>query len=415
MAFIPVWKQKPAPNPSRPEFTQSHNEFAFRLLKTVLQADTARNNKLISPLSVYLNLSMLCNGAVKDTRTTITQTLGTEGIDIPYLNSECKDLLQQLPIEDSKVKVSAVESCWYNQRKLGLSPIYESLLSNFYYAATVPSTFAGRQAVDQINHWADQNTDHQILSVMQQASPRDCIYLLSAFAFRGDWTAAFNPEYTHDGNFYVRPGRVRPVPMMQRTGVIHTYADTAFTMVELPCGAGDNYSLLVLLPENEQLSITDWLYNFTPIRLNTALNKVTDQWVQLTLPRWEASNEISNLKPVLEKMGMASVEEADLSAMFPTGGSKASLSQIVQGTSIQVNETGLAAAPSSGGSISLSDPGRPNARQIMFNRPFFYVLMEKPHNAILLSGIVNDPSGKEVMPAPAPPPVKTRTKQKKQG
>lgn len=65
---------------------QANNAFAFTFLHATLQQDGANNNKLISPLSIYLALSMVYNGADNATKDSIAHALQLSGIDINTLN-----------------------------------------------------------------------------------------------------------------------------------------------------------------------------------------------------------------------------------------------------------------------------------------------------------------------------------------
>src|ERR1700742_3669915 len=102
MAFLPVRQNNAPRHLLHPEFALSHDHFAFRLLQTVVQQDPVRNNKVISPLSLYLTLGMLYNGAAHETKDSIAGALRAEDIQLPNFNSFCKEAMQQLPILDER-------------------------------------------------------------------------------------------------------------------------------------------------------------------------------------------------------------------------------------------------------------------------------------------------------------------------
>ena len=91
------------------------NQFAFNFLNATLQQDPSADNKLISPLSIYIALSMVYNGADNSTKDSITKTLQLSGIDMNDLNAVCQSLITQLPQEDNKVQLSIANSIWYRQ------------------------------------------------------------------------------------------------------------------------------------------------------------------------------------------------------------------------------------------------------------------------------------------------------------
>ena len=68
--------------PNRTSVIQASNKFAFDFFHATLQTDADRNNKLISPLSIYLALSMVYNGADHATKDSMETALNLKGIDI---------------------------------------------------------------------------------------------------------------------------------------------------------------------------------------------------------------------------------------------------------------------------------------------------------------------------------------------
>ena len=74
----------------------ANNQFAFNFFQAALQQDTSSANKLISPLSIYLALSMVYNGANNATKDSIAKTLQLSGIDINSLNATCQALIQRI-------------------------------------------------------------------------------------------------------------------------------------------------------------------------------------------------------------------------------------------------------------------------------------------------------------------------------
>src|SRR5580704_12601672 len=114
------------------------NDFAFHFLHATLQQDSVYDNKLISPLSIYIALSMAYNGAGGATKDSIANCLMVSGIDIESLNTTCNALITQLPLADNKVQLSIANSIWYRQN--GYQP-YDTFLNlmNMNYAAQVQS------------------------------------------------------------------------------------------------------------------------------------------------------------------------------------------------------------------------------------------------------------------------------------
>lgn len=423
VAFLPINPEKGVRTWPHPEFSLSSNQFAFNLLNAVLDQDPAPGNKLVAPLSVYFSLGMLYNGAGHATRDSIGGALQTGDIALPNLNSMCKEALQQMPLADNSVKLTIASSLWFNRKKMTLSPIYESLMSNFFYSQPQPLNFGAPNAAAVINQWVDQNTGHKITSAIDHTRPADGMYLIDAFYFKGNWLQPFTPDPIKE-DFYLRPDSTPvKVSYMHRTDVIPTFSDTGFTMIELPCGTGKNYSIFALLPEDENRSAAGLARTMTPARLNDALSKLTPQKISLSLPSWEYTYSIDDLHPALSRLGMGLAfspnGEADFSGMFSSGAKRAYLSRAKHTATIRVNENGMEAAAVPVESVNpmpgLERHRHKEPRVIRFDHPFLYVLADKQRNLLLLTGIVNDPTLKASQPvtSPKPPAARHRLLRKK--
>ncbi|HEY4337022.1 MAG TPA: serpin family protein, partial [Puia sp.] len=91
---------------------------------------------------------------------------------------------------------------------------------------------------------------------------------------------------------------------------------------------------------------------------------------------------------------------SDFSNMYGATARKACISQIFHQTHLRVNEDGMVASTAGEPQgIAATASEKASLRELRFNRPFVYFLMEKQRNLMLMTGIVNDPS-LIVQPAP---------------
>jgi serine protease inhibitor len=406
-AFLPATPGKFTHNPPHPEFVLSHNQFAFRLLDAVCAQDSSNSNKLVSPLSLYLTLGMLYNGAAHETRDSLAEVMQAADIELPNLNGLCKETMQQLPLEDDQVQFNFANAIWYNRHKLTLLPEYEQLMENFYYTPVEPLDFGSHAAAIHINDWVSHNTSEEINNVIANTSPSDAMILVNALYFKSAWQKPFEVNDSYKGDFYLGDDFAHQVTYMRKKSVIRTFSDTSFTMVELPCGQGRNFALYVLLPQNQDQSVRSWLPTLAPARLNDAIDKMTPQFVDLSLPRWECTYSLGDTHAILARLGIGATftvpGEADFSNMYTAGAHKAAVTRIFHDTHIRVDEDGLVASAASGAQMTLgiSRDGS-NPRVVRFDHPFAYLLMERKHELILMAGVVNDPM--RVRTSPPPPP-----------
>jgi serpin B len=372
-----------------PAVIAAGNQFAMNFFGSVLQQDTASDNKLISPFSIYMALSMLYNGSAGATRDSIAGTLALAGISPEQLNAVSKALIQQMPSEDSKVSLSVANSLWYQQN--GPQPLQGFLdtIGSEYNGHLQSLNFSDQASVGTINSWVARNTDNKITSILNSLSPADIMVLVNAIYFNGPWSYHINPAGTVDQPFYLSNGSTISVPTMAIAATLRTYHDPAYTLVELSYGNGKNFAMYVSLPANQQQSISNFASSFTAPVLSDAISRLDSQRLGVLLPKWELTYSVPNMLPNLNALGMgiASGKNADFSNLCST---PMYLSQAIHKTYIDVTEKGTqaAAATAVGGAGAFP----PAILDIQVNHPFLYFIVEKQTGAILFMGTMNNPS-----------------------
>lgn len=368
----------------------AQNHFAFRLFQETALQEKNDANKLISPLSVYLDLSMAYNGAADSTLEAMRQTLGLNDIPTDVLNKTNELLINSIPQADKNVKMTIANSIWYRQS--GTQPLsdFVAINSKYYNAAVTGANFSP-ETVNQINHWVAEKTNQKIKSIVQRIEPEDVMYLINAVYFKGNWKVPFEPKMTKDRPFTTESGKVAQVPFMQQKAEFNYMQNDTLQMVELPYGKGD-FSMYVLL-SGKNVSMTQFIAQLNESTLSQYITKMDSVKINLWIPKWKYSYEISDLKPELTALGMhvAFTDQADFSKMYPAQ-TPMHISKVVHKTYIEVNEQGTEAAGAT--SIGVSVTSMPlNPPPVMdVNRPFVYLITEKNSGSILFIGKVNNPA-----------------------
>jgi serine protease inhibitor len=395
-ALFACRKSTPAPDITRnldlpagsAQIISAGNQFAMNFFNTVLQHDTVTPNPLISPLSIYMALSMLYNGSEGATRDSIALVLQQTGLPIDQLNAVSNALIHQLPTEDSKISLSVANSLWY--QKNGPQPLanYLDTLGEEYSGHLQALDFSNPSSLNTINNWVATKTDNKITSILNSLSPADIMVLVNAVYFNGPWHFHINPSWTSNQLFYLSDGSTKNVPTMGMETTLRIYKDPAYTLIELPYGAGNSFAMYVALPTDQQQPIANFASSFTSSSLSAALPRLDSQYAGVLLPKWELSYSIPDMIPNLTALGMgiAATGSADFSGMFTT---KTQLSQAIHKTFIDVSEQGTEAAAATG---VVSIASVPNIPAYPINHPFLYFIVEKQTGAILFMGTMNDPS-----------------------
>lgn len=368
----------------------ANNKFAFDFFNSTVKYDSENNNKLISPLSIYLALSMVYNGANNATKDSIHNALQLSGIDINSLNVACRTLISMLPQEDNKVKLSIANSIWYSQNSYQPMPSFLDAVQNNYDASINPVNFADPSSLTKINDWVAGKTNNKIVKIIDNISSNDIMYIINAIYFNGAWKNAFKSSNTSNDNFYLQNGSTKSVPFMKQKLTVNMYKDSLFSMIELPYGGGKSFSMFILKPVDQLKSLNTFSQLLNQEYLKEAISKMDSTTLQLLMPKWECSYKIENMKPELDQLGMgiAFRNDADFSKLYDASQAKVFISKAIHKTYIKVSEEGTEAAAVT--AIGMGVTAAPVFNSIL-DHPFVYAIIEKQTGAILFLGMVNDP------------------------
>ena len=378
--------------PNGASVIKASNQFAFDFFHATLQSDAEPNNKLISPLSIYLALSMVYNGANNATKDSIANTLRLDGIDINSLNALCHTLISSLSNEDNRVQLSIANSIWYRQNSYQPLPSFLNIVQSNYEASVNSLNFDEPNSVNTINNWVAQKTNNKIPRILESISSDDLMYLINAIYFNGDWKYAFKTSDTYNDIFNLQDGSTKSVPFMKQQLTAKMFDDSSFTIIELPYGGGNSFSMYILKPTHSLEPINTFASTLNENTLSNAINEMDSGTVQLEIPKWEYSYELKDMRPELSMLGMGRAfgDSADFSKIYDPSQVNVYISKAIHKAYIQVNEEGTeAAAVTAIGFGYTSLPAPPPVFKL--DHPFLYTIVEKQTGAVLFLGTVNDP------------------------
>jgi serpin B len=370
--------------------TDAANQFAINTFQQTLKTEPAGPNTLISPLSIYLALDMVYNGAAGSTADSMAATLQLSGVPLGRLNAVSHALLQQLPKEDSKVQLSIANSIWYATKFPAPAPGFKDSMTNSYQGAVQPLDFTNPGSLNTINSWVSKNTAGKIPQLLKQLDPALVMLLVNAVYFNGSWLHGFPSSATQNGPFFTSTGSTATVPFMTQTALLRLHSDSNLIMVEMPYGTGEAFDMYLVLPVSRTQPINSFVSGLNATTLGQTLNTLDSAKIDLTMPKWEYSYGIDNMEPELTALGMgiAFSDHANFTTMYP--GEQTNISQVIHKTYISVSENGTVAAAVTG--VGMATTSAPATLAVKFDHPFVYLIREKTTGLILFIGVVNDPS-----------------------
>ena len=165
-------------------------------------------NTLISPLSVYLALSMLTNGAEENTLAQLEEILGMSSDE---LNLFVKSYMSSLPNTTySKMKIA--NSVWF--RDAESFKVNDSFLQTNanYFSADIYKAPFNQSTVNDINSWVKEKTDGMIDKIVNEISETTVMYLINALSFEAEWENQYLEYDVGEGEFKTANGDVQTEP-----------------------------------------------------------------------------------------------------------------------------------------------------------------------------------------------------------
>ncbi len=369
------------------QLVAADNSFGFDLLKTLTAKTDEKENLMISPLSVSLALSMTYNGADAETKTAMENTLRFDGLTMDDININNKQLSEALMSVDSRVDFNIANSIWY-RNNFSVLPDFISTNKSFYDAEVKALDFSSPLAKETINNWVADKTNDKITEIVDDIPSDIVMYLINVIYFKGSWKYQFEKSENIIMPFYHSDGTNKDVEMMTQTADLRKMANEDFYLIELAYGQG-NFVMDLFLP-NEDKDVLDIIANLNPENWNSWMNELSAPYkTTIVLPPFKFEYE-QLLNDVLIDMGMGvafNENEADFSKI--NADNQLFISKVKHKTFIELNEEGTEAAAVTSVSIGLTSVGP--GGEIIFDKPFMFVIRELSTGAILFMGIVENP------------------------
>lgn len=365
---------------------ESLNNFTWKLMQTLPED---QENKMISPVSVYLALAMTLNGADGETRTAMLEALSASDLSPEIINTFAGNYLKAISAESEAFTLSIANSIWLRE---GFEADQDFLQKNAdYFGAAVRSLdFDNPDAPKAINSWVSEATRETIDQIVDEIDPAVVMYLINAIYFKADWQSQFSPENTFPQPFETPEGS-------KETDFMHKLM--SLEVVENDLGKGvlmpyvnPRMAMLAILPE-AGMSPEAWIQAMDPDKFKALMETAASKSVDLAFPKFETRYEDSLLDE-LELLGMGNAfvpGEADFSLMQPSRAKDLFISAVQHKTFIRADEKGTEASAVTSVEASLTSmPMFDEA--ISFDRPFVYAILDTETATPLFIGVLNDPA-----------------------
>lgn len=372
-----------------------NSAFAFDLLQQ-LRSQSGDANLFYSPYSISLALAMTYGGAQAETAAEMAAALHLalppESLH-PAFNGLAQVLAQRADVaipEAEGFQLSIANALW-GQHDYAFRQAYLDLLARDYGAGMNLVDFSAdpEAARIEINDWVSDQTAQRIQDLLPQGSidALTRLVLTNAIYFKAGWLLPFSPA-DPEGIFTLRDGSAVTTPMMSKLAKFRYAAADGVQAVELPY-VGDEVAMIIFLPDAGEFDA--FAGQFTPEQAAALTAALTMQEVQLTMPTFTYESGFS-LSDALIALGMQAPfqpGQADFSGM--TEESDLFISDVFHKAFVAVDEEGTEAAAATATIVSAT--GMPQIDVTLnVDRPFLFLIQDKPTGAILFVGAVLDPT-----------------------
>ncbi len=377
-------------------FNDSLNGFSISLFQRHSSMNK-RGNLLLSPLSAYLALGMVRNGATGKTGAEMDAAFQAEAVSVDERNLGIQAMLDVLKpssgafpkgiLADRTADWSIANSIWADSSFKMEKEFLQKSVTHFH--ADVRSIdLSNPDTPDVINGWIKEKTGGRIPEVIDSIDPTVDMILANAVWFRGKWAFPF-PVGSTPSVFYTPDGYVQ-APFMRDSQDLDVFKGRDCSGILLPY-TDLRFTFLAVLPDK----------NVTPRKLIDAMTAESlSEWVQskstmkinLEMPKFEVKDKIG-LIPLLQSLGMNAIFDPSSAELRNAGTSSKGngyLSKVIQKTYCRVDEEGTEAAAVTtieSGSAAVEE----KPQTLVFDRPFLYAILETEHNTPLFLGIMENP------------------------
>lgn len=337
-----------------------NNKFDYKFIKQI----EGNDNTLVSPLSMAYLLSMIQSGAKGNTLNELNIALDNYDLQ---------------PMENIDSKISMANSMWINNKyKNDINNTFATALKINYHSEVLYDEFIN---ADNINKWVSEKTYNMINELFPSDSVNSVdtiMALVNAIGINFKWDEEFDCNKTTMGNFldknvYMMNSNEKYLESDYYTGFIKDYEKLS---------DNSQYEFIGLLPKKD---IQDVINN---ISNDVIKNSITESEANIQIPRFKYEYNVNNLKSILESLGIKDMFNKE-KANFGGIAEDIYVSSIVQKTYIDFMESGTKAAAASGGAFDITSAAK--EKEVIFNKPFVYLIRKKGSNNIYFIGIVNTP------------------------
>lgn len=346
-------------------------------------------NKVVSPLNIYMALCMLAEASDGNTRQQILSLLGVTSLN--QLRQQANLIWQKNYRSDGVSKSVLSNSVWLNSDAEYNQDTVNNI-ARYYFADTYSGTMGTEEYNSLLNRWLKDNTDG-LLDPSEEMNYGDVLMLASALTYKSKWLEGF-AEATESGLFN-SPSGSKNVDYMLKSSALRYYWGEGFCAVaqELEIGG----KIWFILPD-EGMSADDIFLDEEVLRLISLSQTEQNNYknselvtVNMKVPEFDVSGD-TDIVEGLKNLGVSDISDSSRADFSPLCSNSDGIfvSKGRHCVRVVADTEGISAAAYT--VLGIAGSARPPEEEVDFilNRPFaFAVTLDS--DTVLFAGVVYNP------------------------
>ena len=364
------------------------DSFFTESIRQVL-ADPQGQNKICSPVNVYMALGMLAEVTDAESREQVLTLLGTDNVE--NLRTQANMIWNANYMNDGINTSVLASSLWLNEDVNFVQPTLDTLAQNYY-----ASTYQGVMGSDELNHalqsWLDEQTGGLLGEEASNVSlePNTVMALATTINFHAKWSSEFHEEATQRSVFHGADGDI-DCDFMHEDQTSYYWGEK-FSAVSKHL---ENDSDMWFILPDEDVSADELLQDEQVMKfiLSDKYEWENNEYVtvHLSVPKFDVSSDMDLISD-LKALGVTDVFDPAISDFTPMtlDVGEICLSQAKHAVRVKIDEEGCTAASYT--VMAAVAAGLPPEEEMDFvlDRPFIFVITGMGEMPLFI-GVVNQP------------------------
>lgn len=385
------WRDsRAAIRPEDPSYAADVKGYGKAVVSRLLSG-TDGENRVCSPVNVYMALGMLAEITDGSSRQQILDLMGAADLETARRTAET--IWRSVYNDDGLYTCTLASSMWLRDHDVDFNQQTLDTLARLYYADAYAGDPASQEMNEAMQDWINDHTGDLLREQASQEKldAHTVLALITAIYYKAGWQSEFYEQFNTQETFHT-PAGDQTCTFMHGREDVYDYGDR-FGAVSRSLGEGGR--MLLLLPE-EGVAPEDLLTDeeaLTYLTDSVSWDKSKRLQVNLSLPKFDVASRM-DLIPMLADLGVTDVlddETADFSPLTADDADLA-LTQAAHAARVKIDEKGVEAAAYTILTVGETAAAeKPEEMDFVLDRPFLFAIVS-PDGLPLFTGVVNDPT-----------------------